>query len=296
MLKRQVAGIIKRATWKVSRNKLGNMSRSLKHLAEMYLDQYYDHFYEFNSNGEAHLVACLKQLDIRCVFDVGANVGHWSNMALDAFPLAAIHAFELSERTYKSLVENAPSTRVTKNKIGLSDQNGPATFKQYKGRSELSTIIKASEFWDEAYQASECKCMLMTGDEYCDSHGIDQIDLLKIDAEGAEYFVISGFDQMVRQKKIRLIQFEYGYTNADAGHAMRQFFTFFNERGYIVGKLWSDGVEFTKFFYWLNNYKSGPNFVAVNSDDLEVINAVSIKREPVFASLKLPLTKRTRSL
>src|SRR5262249_20178472 len=148
------------------------------------------------------------------------------------------------------------------NNIGLSSYSGVTTYKDYAGRSKLNTLIVSATLWDNLVPHAMRECAVTTGDSYCKDMNVTSIDILKIDTEGAEYFVLSGFDDMFRAKKVRVAQFEYGYVHADAGYTMRHFFSFFSERGYIVGKLWNDGVEFTQFFYWLNNYDSGPNFVA----------------------------------
>ncbi len=254
----------------------------------MYLDQYYDHSYDFSRNGEAYLIERLRSLNPDCIFDVGANIGDWSKLAADMLPSTSIHAFELSESTFATLTENICNPRVKKNMVGLSDRGGAARYKEYQGRSGSNTLIKTACYYDREFSVIERDCMLMTGDEYCQLHKIDKIDLLKIDVEGADYLVLNGFDAMLRQRKIRVVQFEYGYSHADAGHSMRRFFTFFNERGYTVGKLWADGVEFTKFVYWFNNYKSGPNFVAVISDDAEALNLIARKGPPIFSSFQEP--------
>jgi FkbM family methyltransferase len=283
MLKKMLRTTIWWGIKKITRHK-GGISRKLRHLAHWYLQFYYDqHTDDFATNGEAYLINSLKSFNINCIFDVGANVGEWSFMAYKEFPNASIHAFELSRSTYEILKNSVPSDRVIINNVALSNYTGVATYKEYTGRSELNTLIGSAELWDSlaAHVIRESK--VTTGDSYCKDLNAGSIDILKIDAEGSDYFVLCGFDDMLTNRKIRLVQFEYGYLHADAGVSMKQFFSFFSERGYIIGKLWNDGVEFTDFFYWLNNYDSGPNFVAVRSDDVEIRNALSIRRTPTFS-------------
>src|SRR5690606_34205235 len=59
--------------------------------------------YDFDRNGERRLLEVLASVPVRTVFDVGANVGDWSLAAAQALPLATIHCFELSPRTFKTL-------------------------------------------------------------------------------------------------------------------------------------------------------------------------------------------------
>jgi hypothetical protein len=74
--------------------------------------------------------------------------------------------------------------------------------------------------------------------------------------------------------KIRCIQFEYGFANGDAHFLMKDFFKFFEGFGYIVGKIWANGVSFSSFRYDLNQFNSGPNFFAVAKSDHSLISSV----------------------
>lgn len=47
------------------------------------------------------------------------------------------------------------------------------------------------------------------GDAYCQQHGIDRIDLPKIDVEGAEHLVMDGFGDML--SKVGVIQWEMAW-------------------------------------------------------------------------------------
>ena len=49
---------------------------------------------------------------------------------------------------------------------------------------------------------------------------------IKIDVEGFEFEVLKGFGNMLSEKAIKIIQFEYGYANADAGHTLKDIFNF----------------------------------------------------------------------
>lgn len=49
---------------------------------------------------------------------------------------------------------------------------------------------------------------ILTGDGYCQDHGIGEIDFLKIDAEGYDLDVLVGFSEMLRSGRIRYLQVE----------------------------------------------------------------------------------------
>jgi hypothetical protein len=58
---------------------------------------------------------------------------------------------------------------------------------------------------------------------------------------------------------------------------MKDFYKFFNDRNYIVGPLKPTGVLFMNFSYRLNDFNSGPNFVAVHNSQKDIINAIQGK-------------------
>tara|TARA_B100001059_G_C17718875_1_gene519525 strand:- start:586 stop:783 length:198 start_codon:yes stop_codon:yes gene_type:complete len=61
--------------------------------------------------------------------------------------------------------------------------------------------------------------------------GIQNIDLLKIGAKGAEFDVLEGFEQSLKDGKIKAIQFEYGYINITTKKLLLDYHNFFEERG-----------------------------------------------------------------
>jgi FkbM family methyltransferase len=216
----------------------------------------------------------LSQHDFRMVFDVGANVGDWSKTAATFFPKAEIHSFELSQQTFKSLEKNLKADCFHLNNFGLGSYDGTIEYKDYGDGSGVNTIITNTTYHDETCDGVIAVSNLRTGSSYCRDREIEKIDFLKIDVEGAENLVLEGFSDLLREQKIRCIQFEYGFANGDAHFLMKDFFKFFEGFGYIVGKIWANGVSFSSFRYDLNQFNSGPNFFAVAKSDHSLISSV----------------------
>jgi hypothetical protein len=108
----------------------------------------------------------------------------------------------------------------------------------------------------------EAICPAKRGDEYAKDQGIERIDLLKIDVEGAEHLVLEGLDALLASGNIDVIQFEYGMVNIITHFLLRDFYQFFESQGYLVSKLFPDHVDFRN--YELEDEKfRGPNYVAV---------------------------------
>lgn len=228
--------------------------------------------YDFDRNGERRLLEVLAAVPVRTVFDVGANVGDWSLAAAQALPSATIHCFELSPRTFKTLSARLRGERFRVNNRGMGRESGSISFKDYGENSTVNTILTNATYHDAKLASVSATAQLVSGDDYCREQGIDAIDLLKIDVEGADHLVLEGFAPQLRAKAIRVVQFEYGYTHGDAKFLMRDFYELFAGHGYIVGRLTRRGVSFAPWNYKMNDFRSGPNYVAVRQDDAEIIH------------------------
>ena len=264
---------------------LGSLIRGVRNprWALYILARRYIHFYEgftylFSKNGEEYLLNRLRSEKIKVVFDVGANVGEWTKIALSKFPEADIFGFEISEKTFSSLRANFKNeVRCSFHNIGLSNEVGSIKYKDYGVNSGVNTILNNTDFHDDLIEPLFLECSVTMGDLFCADKEIDSIDLLKIDVEGAEFLVLEGFVNMLKSGKIRVIQFEYGYANGDIHTLMKDFFKLLGDCGYITGPLKRKGVLFTDFVYPLNNFSSGPNFVSVLRSETQLVNKVSGK-------------------
>ncbi len=111
---------------------------------------------------------------------------------------------------------------------------------------------------------------------------IAKIDLLKIDTEGAEHLVLRGFGDNLSPDRIPVIQFEYGLINISAKFLLRDFYAFFEARGYQVGKLMPAGVRFRSYQFEDEDF-IGPNYVAAAPE------AVRFWRKAGLRSADFPL-------
>ncbi len=231
--------------------------------AGRYIDIYRGFSYEFEENGELQLLkACRNGFEGKILFfDVGANVGNWSAKAITDFRDYEGHLFEISEKTYENLRHRfGENSSLNLNNIALMNRNEETSYKDYGENHGGNTLLSGADYHKRDF--SWCSVQALKGEDYCRDHSILRINLLKIDTEGSDFFVLGGFADLLSKKVVDIIQFEYGYTHADVHTLMRDFFIFFEGYGYVVGPLRKNGVQFKKFSYSDNDFKSGPNYVA----------------------------------
>jgi len=253
---------------------------ALAKIAQLYIYWESGFSYDFKRNGEKRLIQKLQPFEFRTVFDVGANVGQWSEVALSHFPYAEVHAFEISNSNRRILEQSIKSVRFFSHPFGLGASNGQVDYNDFGDGSPFNSMVLRGSFHNEHLGHDLSPGNVRSGDIFCSDAGIEFIDLLKIDVEGAEQEVLLGFANMLRRHAIRVIQFEYGYHNGDAKFLMRDFYDLFSEHGYEVAKLRRAPLQFRKWKYSDNDFTSGPNYVAVHRDDLEIQEALSQKFNP----------------
>ena len=223
--------------------------------------------YDVEINGEAALLKRLKPFAPRMLFDVGANVGDWSLAALNGLPDTKVHAFEIAPSTAQELENNLKphAGRATINKLGLGSSEGAITLyfspDSTTAASTVPGVVEFSAADHEIKTINQVTATITTGDRYMRDHAIGTIDFLKIDVEGAEWEVLKGFSESFAAGKIGMVQFEYGPLNLKVRQWLGDYWKFFTDNGFVVGKLYPEGVAF-KDFELADEDFVGPNYIA----------------------------------
>jgi FkbM family methyltransferase len=134
------------------------------------------------------------------VVDVGANLGTYSAVALDRLQgHGRLLAIEPARENFFWLQRNArhnlgkmPSNRVTLARVALSDQGGWAILHKNpanKGDNRL---------YQDFLLPKQERVQTTTLDALCMKHGIDSIDVLKVDVQGLEVRVLRGAEKILR--------------------------------------------------------------------------------------------------
>lgn len=248
----------------LARNRRNPLIMRIARRAESYVRGYNNFDYDPVHNGELFLLKTASNVfpHDSVIVDVGANEGDWTRLALDVCPNATIHAFELVPDTFARLeARMGRESRVHLNAFGLVDRNGVLPVKTAVGNSTRSTLILGAEIG--VIETPEIQCPVQTGDSYLNANQMSRIDLLKIDTEGAEHFVLKGFSQALADELIGVIQFEYGRANVATRFLLGDFYAMLEPLGFEIGKLYPNYVNFRAYSSVLEDFL-GPNYVAVH--------------------------------
>jgi FkbM family methyltransferase len=233
-------------------------SRMVYRLAKRYVDLYNgDNDCDMRRNGELRLMQhYLPQCET--VFDVGANVGQWTTLALRINPKANIHCFEPSAETFERLLANCFPSNVVCNNVGLSSAGGEAKlflFGECSGNNSLYHRQGLESFGLLPQQREET-VHLDTVDHYCLERGIEAVHFAKVDVEGHELEVFKGMTRLLSSGQVRIVQFEYGGCNIDAGVLLKDIFAFFKGFPYRFYKIHPKGLRLVpKYDQRLENFQ-----------------------------------------
>jgi len=246
-------------------------------MATEYIKSYNNLDYDIETNGEIHILDCLTRVDIRTVFDVGANEGAYTRACISRFKNAEIHAFEIAPPTYEKLARNLALARGKLNNFGLSNSEGVIDFNYSQDDDGKSSLLGGGDIINKSL-FSTMTANVTTGDRYCQDNAIQSIDLLKIDVEGAEHLVLEGFTDSFKRGIISAVQFEFGMINIYTKFLLKDYWHFFSQYGFVMGPVMQKGVDFRDYNPRDENFQGPPNFFAVHKSRPMIIEAVKLAR------------------
>ncbi len=137
----------------------------------------------------------------RTIVDVGSNVGVYSLVARSINPTARIVAFEPLDRFYDRLQANIAVNGfvIDAEKIALSDHEGEALLFDSEREYFQGASLEGPGGPVTSHIARTVPLTRL--DTYCIEHGIDSIDLLKLDVEGHEGQAIAGMGDLLTASK-----------------------------------------------------------------------------------------------
>jgi FkbM family methyltransferase len=180
------------------------------------------------------------------VFDVGANVGNYTKILIDAgVDAKSIYAFEPNPVTFDILSKNLSTIKhVFPIKVALSDQAGKMLLFDRDDEKSSSHASLSQKIFAEIYMVDNNEKLVQvdTIDSFSKYKNIDFIDFLKIDVEGYEINVLKGANNLLGSRKIRCIQFEFTQLNSTIGVFFKEFYDILSSN-YDIFRLLPHGLR-----------------------------------------------------
>lgn len=146
--------------------------------------------------------------DVKCIIDAGANIGVASCYFANLFKNATVHAFEVESDNYELLKINTTkyeniityNTAIWENDKGVYIENRNNIY-GHSGKANPAKFVVNNKFIE-----SEEKINSICLSDFMELNGIDDVDILKMDIQGAEIEAFSDSEKWL--PKVRLLFIE----------------------------------------------------------------------------------------
>lgn len=191
-------------------------------------------YYETNVNYWVDVL--VKYANKPVLYDIGANIGYYSVTLADK--CSCIYSFEPVTTTCKILRENVRRNKIGNSKIynlGLSDRSGTSIINLYNSSGNNSIYTRTVPPGHGLKKTGEDEIQLLTLDGFIIKEKAAIPNIIKMDVEGAELFVLKGALKLLEEHSPILL-FEYADTTSnDAGYDKKEILKFLGERYAFFG-------------------------------------------------------------
>lgn len=225
------------------------------------------------------------------VFDIGAHYGKYTKLfSLLVGKKGRVFAFEPTPESYqklKSEIGSAGINNVTlENKAVFSEDTilkfnqFPENYSSWNGIG--SPQMKNPDNYRQIVQHTKTiEVPAVSIDSYLKRIGIQKIDYLKLDVEGAEIFALAGMEQLLRAKVIKYLQFEISKKMLEGLNTeASKVFYFLSELGYNSYQITEEGSIgslATDSDSYYENYISIPKSEAKTLSSLKEIKELELQ-------------------
>lgn len=247
----------------------------------LYLKARGDVLHDMVSNGEMLVQHCVVDAWKRgglsgqrlVVFDVGANIGDWSSALLGLLTdpnmreAVDLYAFEPAPSTFEFLRDRLglQNPVLHYEQVALSSENGEGVI-YISGLNAGTNSLHADSLGGDQKQIAIVRA---TASDFCKTHKIQKVHLLKCDTEGHDMEVIRGALPLLADESISVLQFEYNHRWIFSRNFLRDAFMVIEKLPYKLAMLRPDHILiFDEWHPELERFFEG-NYALVHVDALD---------------------------
>lgn len=173
------------------------------------------------------------------IFDVGAYIGQISKTYKEIFPGATIYCFEPFPESFQKLEELSADQKIKAYQLAVSDHTDKTTLYVNADVTCNSFFPRPKDgahyYPEKAKHIGRIEVDTTTIDGFCDAEHIEQIDILKLDVEGAEIKALTGACEKLSSCAISLIYIEVMFTaHYEDGCLYHELAGFLEQYGYTL--------------------------------------------------------------
>ena len=151
---------------------------------------------------------------VRVVLDVGAWRGHRATWYAKAFPAATVYAMEPEPNAYALLVARAemePRIVPVQAAAGVTDGTARFYVNDTPDTASLLPVSVGFAATGRIHAAGAIDVPTVRLDGFCARHGIERVDVLKLDVQGAELQALDGARGLFERGAVGLVMAELNF-------------------------------------------------------------------------------------
>ena len=225
--------------------------------------------FDIEKNGEKFVAqSIISQIKKPTIFDVGTNVGDWTNLALAANAESSMYLFDANPDICKSLeLRFSDSVQKITNSLVSDDHNVHNFY-----ISDSNSLSGASSMYEHYYlknKSTQLSVKSTTIDTFCVENNISKIDYLKADIEGAEVPMLKGASTMMQDQAISFIQLEYNQTWIKSNCCLQDIFSICEKYKYRLYRIMPNSLMSLDYYHYIVDDFNYQNLLMV-SDKTEI--------------------------
>lgn len=201
--------------------------------------------------------------DAPTVFDVGANLGHWSQTLLSHAPDVTVFQIEPQTGCQRAIraLELPNSTLLP---VALGAENGELALLSPSDSSGIASFHKRTDTRWKDLKYVETKVPVSVLLDLMDAYDIAFLDFMKMDIEGHELAALQGAEPVMVQGRLGGLSFEFGPGNVNSRTMFIDFFELLSDHGFEILRIRPGGSLQALPFYdeECEYYRGSCNYVA----------------------------------
>jgi FkbM family methyltransferase len=197
------------------------------------------------------------------ILDIGANKGLWTTEVRRL----------IGEQGRWILIEPSTECCVLLRKLNgvevietaVGESAGKGTLYTPGNNSGWASLYERHDSFARGLHLEGREVNISTIDEILAKHGIEIVDLAKMDLEGHELFALRGAAQSLKTHRIRALTFEFGAGNVNSRTFFRDFWDLLTGYEYRIQRIYPGGktVPILEYYEDLEFFRGVTNYVAI---------------------------------
>lgn len=238
--------MIRAAAREMSR-RLGSWPRGARtqrawELAELFLQSVQAKRTFSSLEDEVSGVVGLLPTECPTIIDAGAHRGEWTRAMLRRIEASRPRVYLIEPASVNlEHLRALESDLVTVLPCALSDRVGSASLHTSDVAPYLPSLFERRIDHEPVRMTGSERVPTVTVDSLMDEQGLDRIDLLKMDIEGAELLALRGASRALERCAVGAVTFEVGAANVDGGGFFKDYWVLFGALGYRLFRIMHGG-------------------------------------------------------